>query len=267
LLEERCVVLFKLKDLPLVDFFNILNMASRAKKTFTVLRNRKIQLNANSTKSPTSSTNIIHSNNNTNPITTNNSNERFLEKLVTKLVRKDAVPFPRQYYKGQNITEHLRLVDKYLHVMEINDDPGMCAVLFNSLEETVTTEVRAQYGACLHEDDFEWLCGTLKTLYHEKTSETSPVMRLFSVKQKNDQSLNDFVNELRVEAYKVMPTLEDWKKEHLITKAFLQGISDRQVAQAIDAMCPGSLEEVLKLAKDGNVLTIHMCPKQKTSEW
>jgi hypothetical protein len=231
-------------------------MASRAKKTFTVLRNRKIHLNVNSTTSPTTSTNTSnninhHHNNNPTPITTNNLNERFLEKLVTKLVRKDAVPFPRQYYKGQNINEHLRLVDKYLHVMEINDSSGKCAILFNSLEETVTTEVRAQNGAYLHEDDFEWLCDTLKTLYQEKTSETSPVMRLFSVKQKGDQSLNDFVNELRVEAYKVMPTLEDWKKEHLLTKAFLQGISDRQVAQAIDAMGPGSLEEVLKLAKDG----------------
>jgi len=177
------------------------------------------------------------------------TSETFLEKLVTKLIRKDTIPAPRQFFRGLNIEEHLKNVMKYLNTMDIMDDASKCAVLFNTLDDNVAVELKAQPGFNSHEDDFTWHCMTLQKLYLGKQTDASPIKRLFNVKQKHDQSLKDFVTEIRVEAYKSLTNVSEHRKEHLILKAFLQGMRDRETAVALEAISPDSLDEAFKMAK------------------
>lgn len=179
-------------------------------------------------------------------------NEHFLEKLVSRLLRKDSIPPPRQFLRGQNIEDHLRSVNKYLQTLDIRDDAGKSAILFNSLEDFVALEVKAQPGASNYEDDFGWLCNSLRGLYQGKQTNASPIIRLFNVKQKSEQSIYEYVNELRVEAYKVMGSMTEVKKEEILLKAFISGLRDRQIALALEVIKPSSLAEAAKIAKDEN---------------
>jgi hypothetical protein len=104
--------------------------------------------------------------------------------------------------------------------MDITDNQSKCAILWNSLEDAVALEVRAQPGAVKHEDDFYWLCCCLQTLYQSKKTEAAPVIHLFNIKQKADQSLEDFVKEMRVEAYKTMNGVDEERKEELLLKYY-----------------------------------------------
>jgi hypothetical protein len=174
---------------------------------------------------------------------------KFLEKLVTRLVRKDIIPPPRTFLRGNNVDGHLHTVEKYLHSMDIADNQSKCAILWNSLEDAVALEVRAQPGAVKHEDDFYWLCCCLQTLYQSKRTEAAPVIHLFNIKQKADQSLEDFVKEMRVEAYKTMNGVDEERKEELLLKGFIKGMRERQIADALKALKPQNLSQAIKIAK------------------
>jgi hypothetical protein len=184
-----------------------------------------------------------------NPVS---QSEHFLEKLVSRLLRKDSIPPPRLFLRGQNIEDHLRSIRKYLFTLDIMDDAGKSAVLLNSLEDSVALELKAQPGASMYEDDFQWLSTCLRALYQGKQTSASPIIRLFTVKQRSDQTVHDFVNELRVEAYKVMGLMAEDRKEELLVKAFINGMRDRQTAVAIEALQPANLAEAAKIAKGEN---------------
>jgi hypothetical protein len=163
----------------------------------------------------------------------------FLEKLVTRLIRKDTIPPPRVFIRGNKIEEHLQAIEKYLKAMEVEDMPGKSAILLNSLEDSVILEVKAQPGATKHEDDFYWLCNCLQMLYKS----------LFNIKQKSDQNIHDYLNELRVEAYKNMHFVDEERKEEFLLAAFIKGIRDRQVAEALEVLKPATISDAMKLVK------------------
>jgi hypothetical protein len=157
---------------------------------------------------------------------------KFLEKLMTRLVRKDIIPPPRTFLRGNNVDGHLHTVEKYLHSIDITNQSK-----WNSLEDAVALEVRAQPGAVKHEDDFYWSCCCLQTLYQSKKTEAAPVIHLFNIKQKADQSLEDFVKEMRVQAYKKMNGVDEERKEELLLKGFIKGMRERQIADAFTLFC------------------------------
>lgn len=168
--------------------------------------------------------------------------------VLERLLCKDTTPVPKNYYKGHNITFHLRAVEKYVQALGLDKNESRAMALVNSLEEEVQTELFAQPEYEQHDGDYEWLKTTLTKMY-QRSASTSPRVQLLGIKQKQSQSLADFSTELRVEAYKHWPeSASPQAKETFLLAAFLNGVLDRDVALAVQVQQPASLEQALALA-------------------
>jgi predicted aspartyl protease len=174
------------------------------------------------------------------------TNTKTLEILVDKILHKDIIPQPKVFHRHQNILVHLTNVKKYIEAVNISHESSKVAVLINSLDEEIQIELFSQPTYC---DEFLWLEKTLLQLYQKKVTAASPLIYLLGVKQKPDQTLKEFMTELRVEIFRHWPQMEDAKKEEFLITAFLNGIADRDVSIAIQALHPFCLEEAYNLAK------------------
>ena len=76
-----------------------------------------------------------------------------LELLVGKLLRKDVILPPRTFRRGQCIESHLQKLERYLKAMDIADVEGKTAILLNSLDEDIASEVLAQPLASHYGED------------------------------------------------------------------------------------------------------------------
>lgn len=172
--------------------------------------------------------------------------------LIEKLLQKDAIPQPRLFHKRLNIVAHVKSVDRYLQALNISQPQSKTTALLNSLDEEVQTELFAQPGYESHENEYTWLCSTLINLYQKKRSTVSPLLHLFSIKQKPHQTFSSFATELRVEAYRCWPAEDSTKKEESLVRAFLNGLLNKDVALAIQSLQPDSLEEALRLVVENS---------------
>jgi len=171
------------------------------------------------------------------------------EKLVEKLLRKDAIPPPKTYYQGKCIQDHLTQINRYLHLSSITDDDGKISVLLNSLDDDIQVLLFSQPQFESHSQDFNWICDKLLCLLQQKASPLSPLAKLLHVKQKEDQSLSAYATELRIAAYRCMKNVTETTKEHYLLTAFLKGMTNRTISTAIEALRPNSLEDAVKMAQ------------------
>ena len=167
---------------------------------------------------------------------------------MEKLLQKDSVPQPKIYRKGQNMAFHIRAVKRYLDAISMTRQASMATVLLNSLEDSVQEEVCAQLGYDQHADDYTWLEKCLLQMYQPQASVVSPLLRLLSVRQKPDQEVTDYGTELRVEAYRQLPTNTPNKEELLLT-AFLNGLRDRVLATAIQSLNVQCIDDAIRVAQ------------------
>lgn len=172
-----------------------------------------------------------------------------LELLVGKLLRKDVILPPRTFRRGQCIESHLQKLERYLKAMDIADVEGKTAILLNSLDEDIASEVLAQPLASHYGEDYEWICETLRNLHKRNDTEVSHLIFLLGLKQKTNQNAEQYANELRIEAYKRMGQADAALKEKLILEAFVRGLRDPRVATAVAVLAPNTLEAAVKLAK------------------
>jgi TolA-binding protein len=184
--------------------------------------------------------------------TSNNGNSAkslFYEKLLEKLEEKSVLPPPRIFVKGHHIENHLADVERYIKTIGARSEVRKTSTLLNSLDESVQLEIYAQPHFEENQDSFEWLVSALKNLYGRKDLTMSPRIHLLNIVQKADQSVIDYGNTLRVEAYRCWPREDTTDKESFLVKAFLLGLSNKKMSLAIKALKPHSLEEALSHAK------------------
>jgi hypothetical protein len=172
------------------------------------------------------------------------SKKEFFEKLIEKLQEKET-PQPKLFYKGMNILNHMANVERYVKATSISSDKGKTQILTNSLDESIQIQIFAQPDYEANEHNYEWLQGTLKRLYGRSDATISSRMQLFNVRQQLDQTVNEFANELRVEAYRCWSRDESQDKEYFLVKAFIHGLADRKMAAVVKAMKPKTLEEAV----------------------
>lgn len=183
------------------------------------------------------------------PSSSGGNSEGALCAVLERLLCKDTTPGPKTFYKGHNINFHLRSVDKYVQALGLDKVETKALTLINTLDETVQTELFSQLEYEQHDGDYNWIKTTLINMY-EKSAHISPRLQLLGIKQKPQQSLADFVTELRVEAYKKWPeAASPQAKESFLLAAFLNGLLDKDVALAVQVQKPESLAQALELAK------------------
>jgi hypothetical protein len=169
--------------------------------------------------------------------------------LVDRLLQKDTIPQPKIFHKSQNITSHLKSVQRYMVAMHINNPQSKVATLINTLDDDVQTELFCQPDFESNEFNYEWVSTTLLGMYQRKATPMSPLIHLLCIKQKIGQKLDDYMTELRVEAYRHWPQERNDKKEEFLVTAFTKGLMNKNLAVAIQAVQPTTLEQAFQLAK------------------
>jgi hypothetical protein len=169
--------------------------------------------------------------------------------LVDRLLNKDTIPPPKRFHKNQNVCSHIKVVERYMASVHLNSEAGKVSTLLNTLDDDVQTELFSQTDYEQFELNYDWIKATLITMYMRKESTMSPLIHLLELKQTTDQSVNDYATQLRVEIYRNCPNESSAKKEECLVKAFLHGLINRNVALAIKASQPHSLDEACKLVK------------------
>lgn len=170
-----------------------------------------------------------------------------MEELLATLLRKDLIEKPPQFTVGGNITRHLQKLDKFFGSINVQDDVTKKAILFTTLSENAAAELRCQPD--FNENDtYMSVCQMLKSIFHIKESAISPLLHLLKIKQKDGQSLREFMSELRVAAVDFMVD-NPAERERLLVSAFVNGLIDKNLTIALKAMSPNSLEIAYKMIK------------------
>lgn len=169
--------------------------------------------------------------------------------LVDRLLQKDTLLPPKTYKTGHNINNHIKTVERYLATVHIVKSDSKAASLINSLDEDIQVELFSQAEFEAHDSDFDWIKSKLLSLYQPKSSQISPLIHLFAIAQREGQTVDEYAKQLRVEAYrrwdiKTCPMLEDY-----LIRAFLHGILERNVALAVEAAHPSSIEIAAQAVK------------------
>ena len=174
---------------------------------------------------------------------------RLLENILQKLMFKETVGTPARYEMNGNIKDHISKIDDYLDTCEIKGDHARIAVLFNSLPDEVRFELCGVLEFEDNGDDYAWITKKLIELFHPKESEISPLVKLFSCKQRQDQSTRDFLSEIRRHGYVNMKAMDPKTREKHMVKAFTKGLYNGEVRDALEQIKIESLDQAYNAIK------------------
>lgn len=183
------------------------------------------------------------------PITlTGDKDDNPIHSLLQTLLRKELIERPPEYSAGDDIFAHISKMDDFYKAINVTDDTTKVAMLFRSLCERVQKEIKClpDYEAGC---DYNWIVNALKDLFKEKKSSISPILKLLQIKQKDCQSLRDYISELRIEAFTVMRDYSPDEREAMMVSAFINGLHNTDLTIALRLKKPSTLEEAYDLVK------------------
>ena len=171
-----------------------------------------------------------------------------LQRLLSSILKRDIIPRPNTYIKGMDMNHHLERIAAFNKNVGVDDDDAKLGILLSSLDDFVQSELFCQpdYTA---EKDNDWVVNKLIVLFGEHTSTITPLMKLLNVKQDFGQSIRDFVSDLRVAAYRYMKQVCVEDREKHILEAFIAGLLDKNIANALRSLRPNSLQEAFELSR------------------
>jgi predicted aspartyl protease len=177
----------------------------------------------------------------------------YLEPLLRKLLHSNAISeqgqSPKLLKRGKDLKDHLRRVENYAISMEF-DEKTKCAFLVNSLEESIQFELFSYYDYSAHSQDYSWITDKLCHILGGRSSNAGPLMEMLKIKQRPDQSLREFVTEIRINATRIMGIDSDpSQRESFMVAAFINGLHNKRAAVALQNLNPQSLEDCFKLVK------------------
>ena len=167
----------------------------------------------------------------------------------TQLLAND-VPKPRPFCKGMNTKLHLQAVENYLRQLKVTDDKVKFDVLLNTLEENCQFEIFSLLDYDETARDSKWLSKTIQRLFGEKESQLTNMMRLLTIKQKPKQKLNDYISEIRVEAFKIFGTDDKEAREKHMIMAFISGLQSQKASLILKEMNLKTLDECYCFIKE-----------------
>jgi hypothetical protein len=160
------------------------------------------------------------------------------------------------FKRGNDIKEHLRKVEEYLKIVSFEEN-GKCSYLLNSFDESIQYELFSHYEYAANCNNYDWLRDKLKEMLGEKTSTATPLMQLLKLKQHSDQTLRDFVTNIRVNAVKIMGiNSHPQQREEYMIAAFINGLNNKRAAIALKELAPKSLQDCYTLVKKEKCETI-----------
>jgi len=176
------------------------------------------------------------------------SGDEDIQLLLKTLLRKELIQKPPMFHRGFDINVHLSKMDHFFNSIAVRDSGTKISMLTTTLEDDIYSELCCQCD--FNESrDYEWICNKLKKMFHQKQSDASPLIKLLELKQKEEQSLKDFLSEIRIEAFKLTRNMNSDQREKLMTVAFIEGLLNQKVAVAVKALNPSNLDNAYSLVK------------------
>jgi len=156
--------------------------------------------------------------------------------------------FP-QLAKPTDIKAHLEGLEHFYKIRKILDNETKVSLLFNSILEEMRFEIFCQLDFEANKSNYEWIKNKLIEVFHRKESEITPLVRLYSIKQKSHQTLREFLSEVRIEGYKLMKDVNPIERETKLLDVFTKGLRNKEVRAALNAHKVNSLDDAYKLIK------------------
>ena len=171
-----------------------------------------------------------------------------IQSLLKTLIRKDLIEKPPEYQIGEDIVSHLSKMEEFFSAINVTEEEIKLALLFRSLTERVEKEIKClpSYTA---DQSYTWVAKTLIDLFKSKQTELSPLMRLLEIRQKDKQSLREFISELRVEGYTLLKHYNPDEREGMLVNAFINGLRNNNLALALRVKPPRTLDDAFKITK------------------
>ena len=158
---------------------------------------------------------------------------------------------PKVFHRGQKINEHAERVQEYCDTIDCRDKKLRSRILFHSLEESVQYELKSYSKFNDVKDDFDNLKEALFEIFQCRSSKLNDLQTLFKVKQENQQTARDFISSVRIKCVKTLhPDTMNTNGEKYMLAAFLNGLRNRDMANALKQLEVKTIEECYEYVKD-----------------
>ena len=173
---------------------------------------------------------------------------QLMERMLLSSIRKEELNKLKKFKLGKNIKRHFINLESKLEELEVKDEEKY-TFLLDSLDDDVKHELYAQTDYGQNKKDFAWMKKKLLELFKEKESNVGTLVEFLNLKQKSNQSLREFVSEIRIQAWKIMGDSDPQKREENSVLAFINGLRNRNCEIALKQLAPKNLDEAYKMVK------------------
>ena len=174
--------------------------------------------------------------------------KKTLDSLYKQFLKSEYIKTPKEFQKGDSINEYLRNIDDYCKALGIEGE-DYAYVLLNNLDDDVKFEIFGLSDYLENSLNSDWIIEQLKELNGYTTTCITPLIELLKCRQQSGENIKQFASNLRVKAFKIMGHNDVSKREEYLVSAFIKGIQNRSLAQAIKSLNPQTLSEALQLAR------------------
>jgi len=169
-----------------------------------------------------------------------------LEHLFSKMFVRQEIYEIGLFKKGKNLQKHLTLVKDKLKELGVNED-SKYAYLIKTLDDDILLELKACFE---FEEKFEVVEKLLEELYGEYATPISRCVSLLNIKQKQGQTVKDFLSEIRVETMRLCPDSDRDEREKVMIMTFIEGLRSQKHATILRRLNPATLNEAFQLLKN-----------------
>jgi len=160
----------------------------------------------------------------------------------------DWIPSPKKFTKGHHFGHHMKMVKRFLSDTKAPEDYHL-AILINSLDDECQLELFAnpRYN---DEASFDQLSDLITELFDAKKGPLAKFIEILEQTQEPQETASEFLSRLRIFAFRLLGDSSIKQREECVLPAFLNGLRNRVIAKAVQAMNPEDAEEALKMTKE-----------------
>ena len=171
-----------------------------------------------------------------------------LERMCLLSIKREEFNKLKKFKAGRNVKHHFINLEEKFDDLSISEEEKP-TYLLESLNDDVKHELFAlpQYKA--NKKNYTWLKNKLMIIFKEKETKIGTMVNLLNLKQKPNQSVREFISEIRIESWKVMGDEDAETRESNAVLSFINGIRNRTISTALRQLSPKTLEEAYALVK------------------
>jgi len=179
----------------------------------------------------------------------NNNLSSVLEKMLSHFLYREEVNNVPRFSRNGDIEKHVQIIKEKIEFLKLSGEDKL-KFLQSSLHDDVLSELKTipQYKEkCKNYDGFlTFLLENFKL----KKSAISNLLELFELKQSSSQTTRDFLSIIRIEGNKLIFDKSDEEREVLLIQAFINGLYNRKVADAVKHLEPKTLSAAYEFVKN-----------------